>query len=94
MPAVADEIHVRVVHLVRRQRGLEALLRLRRARHRRHEREARRDPVHVRIDREVGPIEREEEHAGRGLRPDAGEPNEEVEETIVADAARAWKPKW
>src|SRR5438445_345567 len=43
---------------------------------RRHQTEPPRDAMYVRVDREVGTIEGKEEHAGRGLRSDAGERDE------------------
>jgi hypothetical protein len=58
-------------------------LRRDRVRARRHEAQPDRDAVDVGVDREVRPIQREEQHARRGLRSHAREGDERLPEILI-----------
>ena len=82
---MADEAHVQRVDEARRDRVLEKGLSLHGGRSLADETKAHGDPMDVRVDREVGTVEGEKEHAGRRLRSDAGKGDEDVPQLVVID---------
>ena len=80
---MADEVHVKLVHLAIRHALLECRLGRDGISARRYQAKPDRDAMHVRVHRKERPIEREEEHARRGLRPDAGKSHERLPESRI-----------
>src|SRR6266849_7091268 len=82
-----NEIHVQRIHVLAPDALLERGLRRARVGPRRHEAEPYRDAVHVRVNGKVWTIEREEQYARRGLRPDARQRHEGVPEILIGHSS-------
>ncbi len=85
---MADEIHVEPIHVSFGHARLERRLRGDRVRARRDQAEPLRHAVDVRVDGEVGAIERKEQDARCGLRTDAGQGEERVPELLIGSRLR------
>ncbi|TMB63034.1 MAG: hypothetical protein E6J19_09495 [Chloroflexi bacterium] len=75
---MADEQHVQVIDLRGRRSFLDELLRADGVSVLGHKAETPRHAMHMRVDRKVWTAEREEQHAGRGLRTDAFQADKQI----------------